>query len=58
MNGTEEGPTIDEIRACEETVAVNRKALERLVKIANNVFPQNAYDRSAIYTARDALADE
>ena len=38
-----------------KAVEVNVKALERLYMIADGAYPQNAYDRTAIYTVRDTL---
>lgn len=52
---THDGPTTDEIEECSETVEVNRKAVERLLEIARDSYPENAHDRKAMYTVRDKL---
>lgn len=48
-------PGYDTIKQCDETVTVNEEALRRLLNKAENSYPQNAGDRIAMQSARNAL---
>lgn len=48
-------PDYNTIKRCDETVTVNEEALRRLLNKAENSYPQNAGDRTAMRLAREAL---